>query len=94
MSEKRFVVNKKGIFDNKTKEVYLFVAYDWIECEIYEIVDLLNELAEKNERLKQEVKQYWRYRDIRKQKVKDLEKQLKHIQNLIYKDKMQRLEDE
>jgi len=55
MSDKRFVVNKEGIFDNKTKKVYLFVAYDWIECEIYEVVELLNKLAEEKERLKKEV---------------------------------------
>ena len=33
--------------------------------------------------LKQEVKQYWAYRDIRKQKIKDLEEQLNLLQNLI-----------
>lgn len=55
MSEKRFVVNKEGIFDNKTKKAYLFIAYDWIECEIYEIVELLNNLTEENEELKQQL---------------------------------------
>lgn len=52
------------------------------------------ELQEENGQLKQEVKQYWKYKDIRKQKIKDLEKQLNHIQNLIYKEKMQRGNDE
>ena len=57
MSEKRFVVNKKGIFDNQTKKPYLFVAYDWIECEIYEVIELLNEQQATIESLEKEIRE-------------------------------------
>lgn len=62
MSEKRFTVDDDGIYDNQEKKHFKFIAYDWIDCDIYECCEKLNEqqstisqLKEENERLKQEV---------------------------------------
>lgn len=49
MSEKRFEWDRTGIFDNKTNHFY----YKTFDNE--EVVDLLNDLSEENERLKKEV---------------------------------------
>ena len=55
LSEKRFTLNDKGIFDNQTKEQFNLIAWDWIECDIEEIVEKLNELADENEQLRQSI---------------------------------------
>lgn len=52
MSEKRFVIDEEGISDNKTDKWYC-----WKE----EVVDLLNELAEENEKLYYELQQTKEY---------------------------------
>ena len=49
MSEKRFVIDEEGISDNKTDKWYC-----WRE----EVVDLLNELSEENEQLRQKLDFY------------------------------------
>ena len=43
MTEKRFSVDDDGIYDTQEKKHFKFVAYDWIDCDIYECCDLLNE---------------------------------------------------
>ena len=55
MSEKQFTLNDKGIFDNQTKEQFNLIAWDWIECDIEEIVEKLNELADENEQLRKSI---------------------------------------
>ena len=69
MSEKRFSVDDDGIYDNQEKKHFKFTAYDWMECDIYECCDLLNEqrdiikskdsllsiLAKENEQLREEL---------------------------------------
>lgn len=52
MNEKRFVIDEEGISDNKTDKWYC-----WKE----EVVDLLNELAEENEKLYYELQQTKEY---------------------------------
>ena len=95
MSEKRFTwkTEKLQHLDHEVIMVVDNANKDW-KGHVLNIVDKLNELTEENERLQKEIRQYWEYKNKKKQKIKDLEKQLNHIQNLIYKDKMQRLEDE
>lgn len=81
MNEKRFVIKNAYPFD---RGEYVFDSnQNKFIIEIEEIIKLLNSLDVENEQLKQEVKQYWAYRDIRKQKIKDLEEQLNLLQNLI-----------
>lgn len=95
MSEKRFTWKTEKL-QHSDDEVLMVVDNtneEW-QGHILNIVDLLNELTEENERLQKEIRQCWEYKNKKKQKIKDLEKQLNHIQNLIHKDKMQRLEDE
>lgn len=43
MSEKRFTVDDDGIYDNQEKKHFKFIAYDWMECDIYECCEKLNE---------------------------------------------------
>ncbi len=43
MIEKRFTVDDDGIYDNQEKKHFKFVAYDWIDCDIYECCEMLNE---------------------------------------------------
>ncbi len=43
MSEKRFIETNDGIFDNQEKRLYKISAYEFFECEIDEVVDLLND---------------------------------------------------
>ena len=43
MSEKRFTIDKVGIYDNQEKKHFKFIAYDWIDCDIYECCEKLNE---------------------------------------------------
>lgn len=78
MSEKRFTLNDKGIFDNQTKEQFNLIAWDWIECDIEEIVDKLNELYDENEQLKEENKlsekriQHWQtlYQELHEKTIR------------------------
>lgn len=42
----RFITNKKGIYDNQEEKQYDFIAYDWIECDIEEVVGVLNNLQQ------------------------------------------------
>ena len=56
MSEKRFTVDKVGIYDNQEKKHFKFIAYDWIDCDIYKCCDLLNELYDENEQLRKRLK--------------------------------------
>ena len=80
MTNKRFIVETVKIIDcdidksriikiiTDTSELY---SYD----DLYELCDDLNKLAEKNEQLKQEIKQYWKCRDKWKQETKELKKE-------------------
>ena len=43
MNEKRFTVDDDGIYDNQEKKHFKFIAYDWIDCDIYECCKMLNE---------------------------------------------------
>ena len=43
MSDKRFTVDKVGIYDTQEKKHFKFIAYDWIDCDIYECCEKLNE---------------------------------------------------
>lgn len=43
MSEKRFTVDDNGIYDNHEKKCFKFIAYDWIDCDIHECCEKLNE---------------------------------------------------
>ena len=43
MSEKRFSVDDDGIYDTQEKKHFKFIAYDWMECDIYECCEKLNE---------------------------------------------------
>lgn len=43
MSEKRFYVDDDGIYDTQEKKHFKFIAYDWIDCDIYECCEKLNE---------------------------------------------------
>lgn len=52
MSEKRFSVDDDGIYDTQEKKHFKFIAYDWMECDIYECCEKLNELSEENEQLR------------------------------------------
>ena len=49
MSDKRFELDRAGIFDNKTNHFY----YKIFDEE--EVVDLLNDLSEENKELKQQL---------------------------------------
>ena len=51
MSEKRFELDRIGIFDNKTNHFY----YKTFDNE--EVIDLLNNLVEENEQLRKELKE-------------------------------------
>lgn len=42
MSEKRFIVDGDGIYDNHEKRHFKFIAYDWVDCDIYECCEKLN----------------------------------------------------
>ena len=60
MSEKRFVENDDGIYDNREEKQYKITAYEFFDCELDEVVDLLNtqqatitSLQEENEQLRQ-----------------------------------------
>ncbi len=43
MSEKRFIETNDGIYDNQEKRLYKISAYEFFECEIDEVVNLLND---------------------------------------------------
>ena len=45
---KRFTVDKVGIYDNQEKKQFKFIAYEWMECDIYDCCELLNELSDEN----------------------------------------------
>lgn len=55
--ECRFIVDDKGILDNETGTYFLFIAYDWIDCGIYECCDKLNEQSERIKELEQKLKE-------------------------------------
>ena len=85
MTNKRFIVETVKIIDcdidksriikiiTDTSELY---SYD----DLYELCDDLNKLAEKNEQLKQEIKQYWKCRDKWKQEAKELKKEADYFE--------------
>jgi len=73
MSEKRFEC------DNQDVQFSIVEDGELILVNPSYVVNLLNSLQKENEQLKQEVKQYWKYRDVRKQKVKDLEKEKEEL---------------
>ena len=54
MSEKRFTVDKVGIYDNQEKKQFKFTAYDWIDCDIYECCKVMNEQESTIDKLDQE----------------------------------------
>lgn len=58
MSEKRFIVDDDGIYDNQEKKHFKFIAYDWMECDIYECCDLLNEQQVTINELRKKLKKY------------------------------------
>ena len=58
MSEKRFSVDDDGIYDTQEKKHFKFIAYDWMECDIYECCEKLNEQQATIEQLKEEEKLY------------------------------------
>lgn len=62
MDEKRFELDKVGIFDNKTNHFY----YKTFDNE--EVVNLLNTLSEENEQLKKELNSFEpvMFQDMRK----------------------------
>lgn len=96
MSEKRFTVDDDGIYDNHEKRHFKFIAYDWVDCDIYECCGKLNEqqstiqsLKEENEKLIQKkclpcelVNLQTREID----KLKDENEQLKEELNNLKKD--------
>ena len=43
MSDERFTVDDDGIYDTQEKKHFKFIAYDWIDCDIYECCEKLNE---------------------------------------------------
>ena len=43
MNEKRFSVDDDGIYDTEEKKHFKFIAYDWMECDIYDCCEKLNE---------------------------------------------------
>ena len=55
--ECRFIVDDKGILDNETGTYFLFIAYDWVDCGIYECCDKLNEQSERIKELEQKLKE-------------------------------------
>ena len=96
MSDKRF---RCAVSEDIIRDMpYVVVEHNTL-YKIDKVVDLLNEIAEENvflrfevshlqkenEELKQEVKQYWKYRDVRKQKTKDLEKENKELKQQLDK---------
>lgn len=46
MEGKRFTVDDDGIYDNQEKKHFKFIAYDWIDCDIYECCEKLNDQSE------------------------------------------------
>lgn len=55
MSEKRFIDTNEGIYDNQEKRLYKINAYEFYDCETDEVVDLLNELYDENEKLQKDM---------------------------------------
>lgn len=54
--KKRFIVDKSGDFrDNKTGNIIIDFAYSFNGMDCKRILDLLNQLNNKNEQLKQEI---------------------------------------
>ena len=43
----RFSVDDDGIYDSQEKKHFKFSAYDWIDCDIYECCEKLNDLDKK-----------------------------------------------
>ena len=56
MSEKRFTVDDDGIYDTQEKKHFKFIAYDWMECDIYECCEKLNEQQATICKLQEEIK--------------------------------------
>ena len=57
MTEKRFSVDDDGIYDTQEKKHFKFIAYDWIECDIYECCEKLNEQQDTIEQLKKDLEE-------------------------------------
>ena len=58
MSEKRFTVDNDGIYDNQEKKHFKFIAYDWMECDIYECCEKLNEQQDKIQDLEEKINKF------------------------------------
>ena len=77
MSEKRFSVDNDGIYDTQEKKHFKFIAYDWIDCDIYECCEKLNEQQEQISYWKHKVNSLlWILSQFDEEKVKELLKEL------------------
>lgn len=86
MSEKRFVVDDDGIYDTQEEKHFKFIAYDWMECDIYECCDLLNEQQELIEELQTSDEMGWkRAEKFEKKCPKELHNKKMYIKRLEYK---------
>ena len=56
MNDERFTVDDDGIYDNQEKKHFKFIAYDWIDCDIYECCKKLNEQQALIKKQEEEIK--------------------------------------